>query len=163
MKVFFFLLASVLLHATEPSFEQFRVEEVFKGKSAEPRLNTAFARNFATAIREGAARGPNFAGGFAIVQWGCGSECVQMAVVDEKGGAVYRGPFSTLAFSPSLIWHGREADRFEPVSFRLDSRLLIVRGCPEENEQNCAMFFYEWDGKKFVLRQKLKPPPPPVF
>jgi len=158
------LLFTVLaLSAQEPSFEQFRAEEVFKGKLAEPQLKTAFARNFGTAIREGAARGPNFAGRFAIVQWGCGSECVQMAVVDEKSGTVYRGAFATLAFSPSLIWHGPDADRFEPVSFRLDSRLLIVRGCPEENERNCAEFFYEWDGKKFTLRQRLQPPPPPVF
>lgn len=165
MKVFLLLMTALALRAQGPSFDQFRTEEVFKAKPAEPHLNAAFARNFGTAIREGAARGPNFAGRFAIVQWGCGSECVQMAVVDEKSGAVYRGPFATLAFSPSLIWHGSgpEADRFEPVSFRLDSRLLVVRGCPEENEHNCADFFYEWDGKKFTLRKKLHPPPPPVF
>jgi len=158
------LLAVAVLQAQSLSFEQYRVDEVFKGKLMEPRLAKPFARNFATAIREGAARGPNFAGRFAIVQWGCGSECVQMAVVNEKSGAVYRGPYATLATSTRLIWHGSgpEADRFEPVSFRLDSRLLIVRGCPEENERNCAIFFYEWDGKKFTLRRRLQPPPPPV-
>lgn len=164
MRVFLLLTTALALRAQEPSFDQFRVDEVFKGTPIEPHLNTAFARNFGTAIREGAARGPNFAGRFAIVQWGCGSECVQMAVVDEKSGAVYRGPFATLAFSPSRIWHGNgpDADRFEPVTFRLDSRLLVVRGCPEENERNCAAFFYEWDGKKFTLRRRLQTPPAPV-
>ncbi len=147
-----------------PSFEQFLVREVFEGKPAEPQLKTAFARNFGAAIREGAERGPNFAGRFAIVRWGRGSECVQMAVVDENNGAVYRGPFATLAFSSSLIWHGNgpEADRFEPVSFRLDSRLLVVRGCPEEDQRNWALFYSEWDGKKFRLLHKFTPRPPPI-
>jgi hypothetical protein len=148
-----------------PSFDEYKVSEVFSGKPAAPRLTTAFARNFATAIREGAARGPNFAGNFSIVQWGCGTECIQMAVINEKNGSVSRGPFVTLAFSPQLIWHGNgpEADRFEPVSFQLDSRLLVVRGCPEENEKDCAFFYYEWGGKNFRLLQKLIPPPPPRF
>ncbi len=167
MRLLLLLLAPALLPAqapTPPSFDQFRAREVFKGELTEPQLKTAFVRNFGTAIREGAARGPNFAGRFAIVRWGCGSECVQMAVVDEKSGAVYRGPFATLAFSVSLIWHGNgpEADRFEPVSFRLDSRLLVVRGCPEENQRNCAEAYYEWDGKKFRLLRKFTPAPPPV-
>ena len=87
----------------------------------------------------------------------------QMAVVDEESGAVYRGPFATLAFGASVIWHGLEPDRFEPLSFRSDTRLLTVRGGPEEDASNCALLFYEWDGKRFRLLQKLKPPPPLVF
>ena len=160
-------IAAVLCAQTAklPSFDEYKVSETYKGKPAEPRLTTAFAREFGPAIREGAAKGPNFAGNFSIVQWGCGSDCIQMAVIDEKSGTVFRGPFGTLAFSAELIWHGNgpEADRFEPVSFRLDSGLLVVRGCPEENERNCAWFYHEWDGKKFRLLQKLIPPPPPRF
>jgi len=163
--VLFVMMTAAILQAQAPSFDQSRAKDAFKGKPAAPQLRTAFARNFGTAIREGAERGPNFAGRFAIVRWGCGSECVQMAVVDENSGAVYRGPFATLAFSLSLIWHGNgpQADRFEPVSFRLDSRLPVVRGCPEEDQRNCALFYYEWDGKKFRLLHKFTPPPPPVF
>jgi hypothetical protein len=141
------------------------VQEVFSGKLAEPRLDIAFTRNFGAAIREGARRGPNFAGKFNISQWGCGRKCVQMAVIHEQSGAVYRGPFATLAFGPSRIWYasGSSANGFKPVEFRLGSRLLIVRGCMEEEHRNCSYFYYEWDGKKFRLLRKSVPPSPPPF
>ena len=153
-------LAVVLCAQTDklPSFDEYKVSEVYTDKPAEPRLSTAFARNFGTAIREGAARGPNFAGTFSIVQWGCGSGCTQMAVVNESNGAVYRGPFVTLDFSSMHVFpdgtKNFDTDRFEPLRFHVNSRLLVVRGCPEENQNNRATFYYEWGGSKFRLIQR---------
>lgn len=90
-----------------------------------------------------------------------------MAVIDEKTGAVYRGPFATLDFSAPLHFadgsDSSQPDSFEPLAFRKDSRMLVVRGCPEEDQNSCALLFYEWTGAKFLLLQKLKPPPSPVF
>lgn len=41
----------------------------------------------------------------------------------------------------------------EPVSFKINSRLLIVRGCPEDT--NCASSFYEWTGRGLKLILKI--------
>jgi hypothetical protein len=54
-------------------FEQYPVTNIFKGKSARPRLNNSEAWHFRTTIREGASTGSNFAGQYTIVQLGCGT------------------------------------------------------------------------------------------
>ena len=79
-----------------------------------------------------------------------------MALVDAKDGAVYAGPFKALGWGmPILTYEGKyssDQDEFQPLDFRLESSLLIVRGCPEE--KNCASYFYEWTGSLFKLVQK---------
>src|SRR5437016_4271739 len=138
-----------------PAFEQFGVDEVFKGKPVSPQI-TASHRLFRTMIRRGASKGPNFAGHYTIAEWGCGSSCVSIAIIDAKDGSVYNGPFSILGFGTPLKYEGRyspASDNFEPLSYRIDSRLLIVRGCPED--ENCASYFYEWAGSRFKLIRKI--------
>ncbi|HUJ49553.1 MAG TPA: hypothetical protein VLW25_05120 [Bryobacteraceae bacterium] len=163
MKFALLLLAVVLSAQTGklPSFDEYKVSEVFTGKPAEPRLSLPFAREFRTQIREAAKKGPNFAGKFTIAQWGCGGGCIQMAVINEETGAVSRGPFMSLDFSAALHFaDGSDTsmpDSFEPLVFLKDSRLLAVRGCPEEDRNNCALFYHAWDGAKFAPVQKLKP------
>lgn len=46
--------------------------------------------------REWAAKGPSFAGNFTIAEWGCGTECEQIAIVDDKTGDVFDGPLGKL-------------------------------------------------------------------
>ncbi len=164
MRLTLLVLSAVLVQAQPAkltSFDQYKVSEVFNGKLAPPRLTTAFAREFRSQIREAASKGPGFAGKFAFAQWGCGGGCIQMAIVDEQTGAVYPGPFKTLDFSTPLRFadgsDSSKVDSFEPLVFRKDSRLLAVRGCPEEDQNNCALFYYEWNGAAFRLVQKLKP------
>ena len=155
----FLLLAMTLilsLYAQEfPSFDQYRVTQVFSGKPAPPVLKTPQDRMFRTMIREGAKDGPNFAGHYTIAQWGCGAGCVSMALIDAADGKIYRGPFQVLSWELAK-YEGRypsNGDSFEPLSFKTGSRLLIVRGCPEE--KNCASYFYEWTGTQFRLLSKV--------
>jgi hypothetical protein len=139
-----------------PKFEDFKVTEVFKGPLAAPNLRTPGQRMFRTRIREGAKGGPNFAGHYAIAEWGCGSSCISIAVVDEKTGAVYDGPFVILGYIPVHVYPDvPTVDSIDQlgVKFKLDSRLLIVRGCAED--EDCASFYYEWTGSKFELLRKL--------
>jgi hypothetical protein len=93
-----------------PKFEDFAVSDIYQGKPAEADLNTPNAMNFKTRLVEGAAKGPNFAGHYTVVTWGCGTSCVVVSLVDAKTGAV-----TMLAnINP---WAGLE--------YRLDSSLLI--------------------------------------
>lgn len=79
--------------AALPSFDQFRVTQVFSGKPAKPVLRTADDRMFRTKISDGAKDGPNFAGHYTIAAWGCGAGCVQMVLIDAVDGRIYRAPF----------------------------------------------------------------------
>jgi hypothetical protein len=148
-----------------PSFDEYKVSEVYNGKPAAPKLTTFLAREYRAQIKDAAEKGLNFAGKYAIAQWGCGSSCIQMVVIDEQTGDVYRGPFLTLNFVPGLFFADgsrSSSDDFEPLAFRKDSRLLAVRGCPEEEMNRCAEFYYEWDKRRFRLLQKFTPAPPVV-
>ena len=138
-----------------PKFEQFKVADVYKGKPAAPVLRTARDREFRTRIREGAAKGPNFAGHYTIADWGCGAGCVSIALIDAVDGHIYAPPFDVLAWQ-LMKYEGHivsNGDKFEPLEFDLRSRLLIARGC--FNEEECASFFYEWTGTQFKLLRKI--------
>ena len=144
-----------------PSFHQFRIAEVFSRKPAAPILRTPNQRRFRTMIREGAAKGPNFAGHYTIADWGCGAGCVSIAVVDAKDGTVCDGPFQVLSWA-MFKYEGQYSSNtpeFVPLDFHIDSRLLIARGCPEE--EKCASYFYEWVAPRFKLLRKVDATPIP--
>lgn len=137
-----------------PRFDDYKTADIFRGKPVPPKIVRAGERLFRTKIREGAEGGPNFAGHLTIVEWGCGSSCVSIAIVDAKTGNVNDGPFNILGYGVILDYaDGKD----EPLSYKLDSRLLIVRGCPED--RNCAEYFYEWNGPGLRLIQKRPAPP----
>jgi hypothetical protein len=53
------------------------------------RARGASARRFRTALRDGVAAGPNFAGHLTVVTWGCGTQCRSDAIVDARTERVY--------------------------------------------------------------------------
>ena len=94
-----------------PSFARYRVSDTTgPARLAPPILDTRNKRLYRTMIREGAARGPNFAGHFTVVAWGCGSPCIEVAIVDARTGQVYMDTVGRYAYPPL---------------FRRDSRLLV--------------------------------------
>ena len=50
---------------------------------------------------------------------------------------------------------------FKPLVYRLDSRLLVVHGCPDQSTE-CRLYYYEWIHDRFRLlmsvRARLEPP-----
>ena len=156
------LLAMARLYAQPaiPVFTQYPAPGAkFTGTPAKPVLKTAYQRTFRTMIRESAAEGPNFAGHYTVAEWGCGAGCVSVVLVDAATGTIYSGPFRNLGWEMRK-YENRLAsndEKFEPLEYRLDSRLLVARGCPEE--ANCASYFWEWTGSQFKLIQKVPSAP----
>lgn len=97
-----------------PNFSQYKIQEsekmTEKEKPAPVDLKSyEGARTYRTKLREGAKEGPNFAGHYTIVTYGCGTQCRESWVIDAKTGKII--------------------DRFESSlesKYELDSRLLIV-------------------------------------
>ena len=80
-----------------PGFADYPVSGAFRGRPAPARFeNDSLDRRFRTVLREGAQRGPNFAGHFTIVTWGCGSSCQMNAVIDAHAGRIYHPWFQTM-------------------------------------------------------------------
>jgi hypothetical protein len=129
-----------------PHFEDFPVREKFTGKPAAVKVESRGARRYRTVIREGAREGPNFAGHYTVVTWGCGAGCVQFAVVDAKTGVVYSPRFYVAA---RVRFDEETQQPDEPLQFRIDSKLLIVSGSP--NEKNEGVYYYSWDGRRLAL------------
>lgn len=156
------------LRAPVPSFDGYRVppSTMFKGVPAAPQFKTSGQRMFRTVIEEATKNGPNFAGRYTIADWGCGTSCESVAVIDAETGAVYDGPFGQLP--KAVLYYGdalrydRDANGryiYDDLSYRLNSRLLVARGCP--NFKDCAAYFYEWTGSEFKLLRKIRATPEP--
>jgi len=95
-------------------------------------------------LKEAVELGPNFAGHYGINYWGCGTECIQIGIVDLKTGNVYMPSFSAQV----------------GVETRANSRLLVVNPparLKEEfrNEPLPEFYFqtryYLWNRGKLVL------------
>ncbi len=151
------LIAGVLLccvrvtaawqYASSPrmKFDQYAVREAFHGKPASPKLVTRYERLYRTRIRDGARKGPNFAGHFTVAVWGCGTGCYQFVIVDEKTGTVYVPSFESVEWSPAA-----EKEILWGLQYRKNSRLLMFSGCPRGDEKRCGAYYYEWNGKELV-------------
>ena len=101
--------------ANLPTFQQYRSTERSNRRPAPVNLNSPGARRFRTVLTNGAKQGPNFAGHYTVVIWGCGTSCQSMAIVDAKNGRVYMQGVTAEA----------------GVKYQINSRLLIVNP-PEE-------------------------------
>jgi hypothetical protein len=129
-----------------PTFESLVVTEQFTGKPARPVLAGREALKYRTVITEGSREGPNFAGHFTIVEWGCGGGCVQFAIVDAKTGRVFMPPFYV---GPRAVAEGSDSEPEDPLKYQKDSKLLIVNG--SRNEKGEGVYYYKWDMGKLTL------------
>jgi len=129
-----------------PTFESLVVTEQFTGKPARPVLAGRDALKYRTVITEGSREGPNFAGHFTIVEWGCGGGCVQFAIVDAKTGRVFMPPFYV---GPRAVAEGSDSEPEDPLKYHKDSKLLIVNG--SRNEKGEGVYYYKWDMGKLTL------------
>ncbi len=138
-----------------PRYEDFPVTKIYKGKPAPPVLSSTEARTFRTRLKEGAAKGPNFAGHYTIVGWGCGSSCQQLAVIDAQTGKVY---FSKTL--PNAVYAMLPDTEEEPgLKYRLNSKLLVLVGWPGEGDQPddlAGIFYYKWENNEFKLVHAVK-------
>lgn len=130
------------------SFEDYPVRRIYKGPAARVRLDSPRARMFRTRLREDSRGGPNFAGRYAFVLWGCGTGCAQSAVVDVATGRVF---FTPLEYHDILDVGDESARRH---FFRLESRLLILTKTSYDREGSYIAYSYLFDGGRFRLLRK---------
>lgn len=100
-----------------PTFWQYAVADYFQGIPAAIDLAShPDAARFADRLTAKLDQGPNFAGSYRLVSWGCGTQCTTSMIVDLRSGVVHDGVTAEL-----------------DMHFRADSALLIVNPHPEKS------------------------------
>jgi hypothetical protein len=134
----------------EHTFQQFKVP-VYQGKSAKPNFKSLRGSNdFRTRIRDGFRNGPNYAGHFAIVPFGCGTSCIMGFLIDVKSGRIFDIPL------------GGEENYSLRLDYRPNSRLLKARWIDTSNDDNwfdhplCVRQEFILNGSMFKLLTQAK-------
>jgi hypothetical protein len=125
-----------------PAFANYGVDSVYHGPVAPVDLASSDkARQFRTVLKRGARRGPNFAGHLTVVTWGCGTSCIDVALVDARTGQVTQSP----------IGAGYR------VQHHVDSRLLVIDRvqCSDTAWAAPYAIFLEWTGRALRILDSL--------
>ncbi len=131
-----------------PRFKDYPVDGIYKGKNA-PLILTKNDRTFRTRLKEAAQEKPNFAGHYILTTWGCGAECRMGAAIDAKTGRVYWLPHTI------CCWGAEVDDKFKPVEFHLESRLIVFSGLRNEKEDDNGAHFYKFENGRFIHIQSI--------
>ena len=141
MRAFLIVLAIAVGQTGAPGvlrFTDYSVTDLFRGTPVPPVPSSRKARMFRTQLRRQAATGPNFAGHFTLVRFGCGAGCVTGAVVDARSGRVW---FPRFRVEDALERDGRISVHHS-VDFRLKSELVVA--CGRINEGQTGTAYFRW-------------------
>jgi hypothetical protein len=156
---------------TLPGFDDNPVREIFAGTPAAPKL-LAGMQSYADQIRDGVERGygvfrggkeekgANFAGHLIVIQWGCGSPCMRMAVVDARTGDVYYPPISfdgvgAQSFDLPLLTLPDSVPQNPVVQFRLNSGLMIIKASPSQlGHHDPYGYYFLWHMNQWMLLRR---------
>lgn len=138
-----------------PPFERYRTGETYAGPPAAVDLAShPRARIFRTMLRLGAKEGPNFAGHFTIIGWGCGSSCLDFAIVDAKNGAVWFPPFGGISAVHLDTGEGEVQPAYLQLRYERDSSMLVVLGALNDDAATEGIFYFRWDGKRLHMLRR---------
>jgi len=146
------VLALLLAGATPsaPTFDAYPAP-VFSGVPAQLRIPPhSLARRYRTLFRWEMALGPNFAGHYRLVTWGCGTGCANSALVDLVTGEAFQPP--EIAYLSTVPTHGFDPERYG-LFHRASSKLLVVGGAPPRHSHE-GNYYFVLQGHSFRLLRK---------
>lgn len=147
------LAAGCLAAPMEQEFLNYPGDPPLETTAKAPRMDTRFAREFRTQLRDAAEKGPDFAGRYALANWGCGTNCLEFGLIDLSIGKVHEIAASTLP--GCLVPRLAEGKPAVWADYRLDSRLLYLYPCqldnPCQGDEEIRRDAYLWNGKRFEL------------
>ena len=126
-------------------FEDYTAVEKWDGQRTPVKLTSTAERTLRTRLTEASRQAPNFAGHYRFVTWRCRSNCVEAAIIDLQTGEVIQHPMTRHEQDLDLTFCRFHHDG--DTSFRLDSRLMIVR-C-QWDIGPADIYYFEWQPKGF--------------
>jgi hypothetical protein len=156
-----------------PAFEDFSSRKIFTGTPVPPQLIEPWAKMYHTRISDGvakpdgafrgfeyvASKGPNFAGHYFVINWGCGSGCLMLVVVDALTGHVYPPPLSVGDAGNQKIGIPKLGTGWADFDYRPNSRLFMMKTCPADGGSaypfsGTSYFTMEPEGWRLIRRFK---------
>ena len=140
------VIPSDLYDKGAPKFAAYR--DNIRGMSGHPRLdlNNPTARYYRTWFRSEVAKGPNFAGHYRVVVWGCGTSCAMFAVVNLNTGRVIQpdgfSSVNTAYFDVDQKFFSNPKRDYGDFDFRSNSKLLVVVGGLDEDEEREGAYYF---------------------
>ncbi|HEV1994326.1 MAG TPA: hypothetical protein VGR03_08350 [Candidatus Acidoferrum sp.] len=138
-----------------PVFEAYRVTN--RQGVSKPKLDLTsnpIAKTYRTVLRRDIVEGPNYAGHYRVVVWGCGSSCAMFAVVNLKTGRV----ITPKSFSAVSEVHVLADDFLQDteskswvVRFKRNSKLLVAIGALDEDDDREGAFYFLLEGESLRL------------
>ncbi|MBV9477517.1 MAG: hypothetical protein JO315_15710 [Acidobacteria bacterium] len=117
------------LLATAARADEFRAhpaEARLTRRAVAPDVSSGRAHRYRTVLREEAREGANFNGHYRVASWGCGTNCIEWAILDLKTGRVWLAPKpAESCWAPD----GDEGAGRDWFTFRLWSSLLYLHTC----------------------------------
>lgn len=144
-----------------PKFSDFPATKSFKGKPAPVRIESREASRFRSVLRDGAKNGPDFAGHYTVVVWGCGADSFSLAVVDARDGKVYFPPFNCITLAGGFDALSIEGKNVDNPAYRKDSNLLIFAGVedsPSLRPEDRLVQFWVFERGHFSLLYSIPAP-----
>lgn len=145
--------------ADDPAFAKYkaRVEEL-KPVTVDLKSHKN-ARMFRTNLREAAKGGVNFAGHYTIATWGCGTNCTESGVIDQRNGRVFFPRQLEGVGNGLAAW----SDDLETLVFKPESNLLILNGLVGGSDLNYTnpkqgIHYLLWNGSTFREVKFVKKP-----
>ncbi len=152
--IFYFFFSLGCFAQNAPTYTAYAVKVEKKAARTIRLTNNTKAGDFHTNLTNALAREQiNFAGKYILVQWGCGTNCIQAALIDALSGEVY---FPEILQGVTQGYNEAFA-RHEILEFKKGSKLLILYGAAgndfksESNDFVQGISYYEWTGKDFNL------------
>jgi hypothetical protein len=140
-------------------FAKYPAEAALNKPPAAPDVSKGRPRLFRTVLGRAAAEGPNFNGHYRVTHWGCGTNCVEWAVIDLSSGAVWIAP------EPASSCWALYAEEPEAVTewlvSRIDSSLLYLHACEAASPSDHTFdvrLLYQWRSGKaeFIRKESLR-------
>jgi hypothetical protein len=148
----------------DAEFAKYPGDRPLVGQPATPQMVLPKAKQHQTVLRRAAAEGPNFNGHYRVVRWGCGTNCIEWAVIDLMNGRVWFSPKPAVSCLPTEP--PGEFEGAEWIEVRSDSRLVYLHECSTGIGRAEHPFdvgrVYEWrNGAPVLLRTESLPPKRP--
>ncbi len=145
--------------ADDPAFAKYKVRvEKLKPVTVDLKSHKN-ARMFRTNLREAAKGGVNFAGHYTIATWGCGTNCTESGVIDQRNGRVFFPRQLEGVGNGLAAW----SDDLETLVFKPESNLLILNGLVGGSDLNYTnpkqgIHYLLWNGSTFREVKFVKKP-----
>lgn len=145
--------------ADDPAFAKYKVRvEKLKPVTVDLKSHKN-ARMFRTNLREAAKGGVNFSGHYTIATWGCGTNCTESGIIDQRNGRVFFPRQLEGVGNGLAAW----SDDLETLVFKPESNLLILNGLVGGSDLNYTnpkqgIHYLLWKGSTFREVKFVKKP-----